>query len=65
NKGELQKIYRLCFRDGKKFVSNKWIKEIDVPAIAYWFMDDGSSSFDITNNKTVMVRFASQSFSKR
>jgi recombination protein RecA len=64
NKGELQTIYKLCFKNGKKFVSNEWVKEIDISAIAYWFMDDGSSSFDVTNNKTVMVRFASQSFSK-
>ena len=28
-------------------------------------MDDGSSSFDITIPKTVMVRFATQSFSKK
>lgn len=65
NKGELQKIYKLCFKNDKKFVTKGWLKEIDAPAIAYWFMDDGSSSFDITNNKTVMVRFATQSFSKR
>jgi hypothetical protein len=65
NKQELQKIYDLCFKNGKKLVSSKWIKEIDHLALAHWFMDDGSSSFDITNNKTVMVRFATQSFSKK
>lgn len=65
NKGELQKIHKLCFKDDKKYVTKKWLKEVDALAIAYWFMDDGSSSFDITNSKTVMVRFASQSFSKR
>lgn len=65
NKKELKKIYSLCFKRGRKKINKEWLKEVDAPAIAYWFMDDGSSSFDITNNKTVMVRFASQSFSKR
>lgn len=62
NKRELQK---LCFQNKKKFVSKKWLENLDALAIAYWFMDDGSSSFDISNDKTIMVRFASQSFSKR
>ena len=65
NKKELQEIYKICFKNGKKFVTSKWLKEIDALAIAYWFMDDGSSSFDITIPKTVMVRFATQSFSKK
>jgi hypothetical protein len=65
NKGELRKIHKLCFKNNKKYVTKKWLEEVEAPAIAYWFMDDGSSSFDISNNKTVMVRFASQSFSKR
>jgi hypothetical protein len=41
----------LCFKNNKKFISNKWLKELDAIAIAYWFMDDGSSSFDIKNDK--------------
>lgn len=64
NKKELQKIYELCFESGKKCVTAKWLKQIGPAAIAYWFMDDGSSSFDVTNSKAVIVRFSSQSFSK-
>lgn len=65
NKQELCRIYKLCFKNRKKFINSKWLNKVEAPAIAYWFMDDGSSSFDITNKKTVMVRFATQSFSKR
>lgn len=69
NKPELEKIYKLCFRNGKKFVSDKWLKEIDELALAYWFMDDGSSSYNTTSRKnknknSVVIRFSSQSFTK-
>lgn len=64
NKPELSKIYDLCFKSGKKTITKRWLMEIDKQAIAYWFMDDGSSSIDKTSN-CIMVRFASQSFSKK
>lgn len=65
NKPELSKIFELCFKDGKKTITDEWLEQVDAPAIAYWFMDDGSSSFDIAGHKTVMVRFATQCFSKQ
>lgn len=64
NKKELKKLHSLCFKDNRKVVNEKWLSQIDAQGIAYWFMDDGSSSYDVSNNKTVMVRFATQSFSK-
>lgn len=65
NKKELEKIYNICFKDGKKHVNEDWLNEIDALGIAYWFLDDGSSSFDICQDSSVIVRIASQSFSEQ
>jgi hypothetical protein len=64
NKGELQTIYKLCFKNGKKFVSNEWVKEIDISAIAYWFMDDGSAYHrrPVSPTKQVIITLSCECF---
>ena len=67
NKYELQKIYNICSRDGVKTVTKEWVDKLDLPAIAYWFMDDGSSTWSGHNKRndktvTVGVKFSTLSF---
>lgn len=37
-------IEEVILRSGKKFINEKWMKDLGPEGIAYWFMDDGSSS---------------------
>lgn len=69
NKYELLPIHKLCFRNNKKTVSKDWTDKIDALALAYWFMDDGTSVYYSTstikkNKKGVSVLFCTQSFTK-
>lgn len=59
NKYELEKIYKICFIDGIKSVNKQWLNLIDPLAIAYWFMDDGTSRF---SNNCVTASFSTLSF---
>jgi len=61
NKGCLQKISDIVTIDHKKTINEKWLSLIDVEGLAYWFMDDGSSSW-MSNKKYVYVRFATNGF---
>jgi recombination protein RecA len=61
NKYELDRIYKICFSDGIKTVSEEWVSAVNEMAIAIWFMDDGTSSY-IQNS--VMARFSTLSFTK-
>ncbi len=63
NKYELIKIHKITYFNGRKTITNEWLNEIDPLALAYWFMDDGSSSFS-NHKKTVSITFATQSFNK-
>jgi transposase len=63
NKYELLKIASVVLINGRKSITNAWMKEIDSLALAYWFMDDGSSTYS-NNKKTVTIKFATQSFNK-
>ncbi len=68
NKYELEKIYSLTHYLSKKVVSNKWLNELTEEAIAYWFMDDGSSSITRLNNngsiRDLNVSLNTQGFSE-
>ena len=64
NKYELLKIANLVLVNGRKTITNEWMEEIDAPALAYWFMDDGTSSYANNKHKTVIVMFATQSFDR-
>lgn len=46
----------LCYPVGKKMVSQRWLALIELPALAYWYMDDGSLSNGYT------VKFHTQGF---
>jgi len=63
NKYELIKIHQISYIDKRKTITNEWLKEIDAPALAYWFMDDGSSVRS-KNSNTVSITFATQCFNK-
>ena len=60
NKFALSKIADLVLVDGKKRVNQKWLDKVDVLGLAYWFMDDGTSSF--TKGPSIMTRFCTLSF---
>lgn len=64
NKYELIKIHNICFIDGRKSITPEWMQEIDAAAIAYWFMDDGSSTRHPLHKNTITVKFATQSFDR-
>jgi hypothetical protein len=61
NKGALQDIWDVVMVGGKKTINPEWMDRITPAAIAYWFMDDGSSCF---RKNSVVVRFSTYSFSK-
>lgn len=63
NKYELEKIYNICFLNGRKTINHLWIEKLDMLGIAIWFMDDGTSSV-IKNKKAISVRFSTLSFKK-
>jgi hypothetical protein len=63
NKYELKRIYNLCFENKNKIVTKCWCDNLDSVAIAYWFMDDGTSSI-IKNSSSIQVRFSTLSFPK-
>jgi hypothetical protein len=62
NKGALMKIASIvCV--GKKKVNPKWVNMLTLEGIAYWFMDDGSSSWRV-KGKSSFVRFSTQSYNR-
>lgn len=61
NRYELEKIYNLCFVSGKKTVTKEWADKLSPLAIAYWYMDDGSSH---KKNNNVNVNFSTLSFTR-
>lgn len=57
--------YAEIFHDknhNKKRVSSEWIKKIDWPALAYWYMDDGC--LIMAKNKYFSIRFHTESYSR-
>jgi len=67
NKTTLEKIAKITTVNYKKSVTEKWVDAIDAIGIAYWFMDDGSSSwYRKTKNHTwrSIVRFSTLSFNE-
>jgi len=63
NKGALMKIASIV-RIEKKKVNPKWVNMLTLEGIAYWFMDDGSSSWRV-KGKSSFVRFSTQSYNRR
>lgn len=46
----------------KKTVNQRWMDELTLEGVAYWFMDDGSSSFN-KSKKNIVVHFSTESYS--
>jgi len=42
NKALLEKFWDICYENGIKKVTDKWIKNLDDFALALWYQDDGS-----------------------
>jgi transposase len=61
NKGALSDISKIVWVNGKKRVTKRWIKQLTPQAMAYWFMDDGSSSY---HRNSVVIRFSTYSFDR-
>jgi hypothetical protein len=64
NKGALSKIWDKVMRNGKKKVNLEWLNNITPEALAYWFMDDGSSVWVGRKKNYVRISFATYSFDK-
>jgi len=64
NKGALIKIWDVVMINNKKTVNKNWVERINKEALAYWFMDDGTSCY--TKRETgvsVTIQFSTYSFS--
>jgi len=59
NAGGMKYIESLTIRDGVKTVNTDWLDRLNIEGIAYWFMDDGSSSFV---GKSIAVQFSTLGF---
>ncbi len=62
NKIGLDPIREMVLVQGKKRVTEKWLSKIDIDGIAYWFMDDGSSSW--TKSGRAYCGFATYGFDR-
>lgn len=60
NKGALLDIWSNVMVGRKKTVTDRWAEHLTPSAIAYWFMDDGTSC---RKRNGVVVRFSTYSFS--
>ncbi len=60
NKIGLDPIRDLVLHSGRKVVNDEWVSKIDLQGIAYWFMDDGTSSW--TPSGSSYCSFCSQGF---
>ncbi|KKL98946.1 hypothetical protein LCGC14_1819360 [marine sediment metagenome] len=65
NKGALRDIWDVVMVGGKKTVNPKWVKRLTPAAVAYWFMDDGSSVWVGVRKNYVRISFATYSFSHK
>ena len=66
NKPALDRIAELVMIDNQKTVTQRWLDYIEPSGIAYWFMDDGTSSFRANKRggpkNSVYARFCTESF---
>jgi len=58
-------IFNRVVVDGAKKINSHWLSELDWPAVAYWFCDDGSCSHHICKNGKISrnIMFATNGFS--
>ncbi len=59
NAGGMKYIESFVIRGGKKTVNEEWLERLSMEGIAYWFMDDGCSSWV---GKSVSVQFSTLGF---
>lgn len=63
NSGFLQEVAKTVLINRKKKVNKKWLNKLTMEGVAYWFLDDGCSSYN-KNKKYVRVNFATYSFNQ-
>ena len=70
----IKKIYDLCVKNSHKYITRKWLEQLDWLGIAIWYMDDGSLNKGTKNpsiylhtegyskkeNETIISYFASK-----
>ena len=70
----IKKIYDLCVKNSHKYITKKWLEQLDWLGIAIWYMDDGSLNKGTKNpsiylhtegyskkeNETIISYFASK-----
>jgi hypothetical protein len=64
NKGCLSKIANLVFRNRKKTVNKEWLDLLTPLGLAFWYMDDGFSSF-YEEGKYVLAGFSTEGFAAK
>ena len=57
----LREMDEKCRVDGKKKITDEWIKELGIIALAFWYMDDGSCTF--SDRQRGRLHFATNCFS--
>ncbi len=60
NKGALLDVWGDVMVERKKTITDRWVHHLTPAALAYWFMDDGTSC---RSGNSVVVRFSTHSFS--
>jgi len=61
NKQVLHNIFNIVKNKEIKTINNRWLNLITPEGIAYWFMDDGSSTY--ARDTSILVRFSTYSYS--
>lgn len=64
NKAALQDVWDVVMVNGRKSVTDAWVSHLTPAALAYWFMDDGSSVRVGYQKRYVRVTFATYSFTE-
>jgi len=57
----LEKFYKLCYKNCKKKVNNKWMDNLSLLGLSFWYLDDGSIA--ISDKQKPRITFHTQGFS--
>jgi hypothetical protein len=59
----LTPIYNICYKDGKKTITENWLNQVNDIALAIWFQDDGSMSKGDAEKQRPRAIFHTEGFS--
>ena len=57
----ISKIYKLCTKKGRKYITKEWLEKLNWLGIAIWYMDDGSLNI---GTKNPSIYFHTEGYSK-